>query len=127
MIRFFKSRRPGPTDLTFEEKNSSDYIYHPKDPGKLQDFIDREYKSKGELQGMKQFKKWWDKHRAFKYSHPWQFGRGKNFAREEDEEIWRAALEWVKSHSELYSIIPDVNKELYMISANDIKEELGNG
>lgn len=43
MIRFFKSRRPGPTDLTWEEKNFTDYIYHPKDTGKLQDFIKREF------------------------------------------------------------------------------------
>lgn len=39
MIRFFKSRKPGPTDLTWEEKNFTDYIYHPKDTDKLQDFI----------------------------------------------------------------------------------------
>ena len=31
MTRFFKSRRPGPADLTWEEKNSADYLYHPKD------------------------------------------------------------------------------------------------
>ena len=46
MIRFFKSRRPGPADLTWEEKNSADYIYHPKDTSKLRDFIERERKSK---------------------------------------------------------------------------------
>jgi len=27
MVKFFKSRKPGPTDLTWEEKNSGDYIY----------------------------------------------------------------------------------------------------
>ena len=46
MIRFFKSRRPGPADLTWEEKNSADYLYYPKDTSKLQNFIRRERKSK---------------------------------------------------------------------------------
>ena len=50
MIRFFKSRRPGPADLTWEEKNSADYLYHPKDTSKLRDFIERERKSKEEPQ-----------------------------------------------------------------------------
>lgn len=31
MFRFFKSRRPGPTDLTWKEKMDSDYTYHPKE------------------------------------------------------------------------------------------------
>ena len=46
MVKFFKFRKPGPTDLTWEEKNSTDYIYHPKDTSKLQDFIGRERKPK---------------------------------------------------------------------------------
>ena len=45
MIRFFKSRRPGPTDLTWEEKNNTDYIYCPKDTNKLQGSIKREQKN----------------------------------------------------------------------------------
>ena len=44
MIRFFRSRRPGPTDLTWQEKMDSDYIYHPKDTNILQGFIDRNRK-----------------------------------------------------------------------------------
>lgn len=39
-FRFFKSRSPGPTDLTWREKECTDYIYHPKDTSKLQGFID---------------------------------------------------------------------------------------
>lgn len=45
MVRFFKSRKPGLADLTWEEKNSTDYLYRPKDTKKLQDFIERERKS----------------------------------------------------------------------------------
>ena len=30
MIKFFKSRKPGPTDLTWDEKNASDYCYRPE-------------------------------------------------------------------------------------------------
>jgi hypothetical protein len=40
-FRIFRFRKPGPTDLTWEEKNSTDYIYHPKDTSKLQGFVDR--------------------------------------------------------------------------------------
>ncbi len=57
MIRFFKSRRPGPADLTWEEKNSADYIYHPKDTSKLRDFIERERNSKEEPQQTEQSSK----------------------------------------------------------------------
>jgi len=31
MIRFFKSRKPGPTELTWEEKNPADYRYRSED------------------------------------------------------------------------------------------------
>ncbi len=48
MIRFLRFRRLGPTDLTWEEKNNTDYIYRPKDVSKLRDFISREHKSKNE-------------------------------------------------------------------------------
>lgn len=39
-MRIFRFRKPGPTDLTWEEKNNTDYIYRPKDTSKLQGFID---------------------------------------------------------------------------------------
>jgi len=42
MMRFLKSRKPGPTDLTWQEKNCADYLYHPKDTSKLRDFVKRE-------------------------------------------------------------------------------------
>lgn len=38
MVRFFKSRKPGPTDLTWEEKNSADYLYQLNNTAKSQDF-----------------------------------------------------------------------------------------
>jgi len=43
-LRIFKFRRPGPTDLTWEEKNESSYLYVPKDTSKLQKFIDENRK-----------------------------------------------------------------------------------
>lgn len=43
-MRIFRFRKLGPTDLTWEEKNSTDYRYHPKDTSKLQGFIDRNKK-----------------------------------------------------------------------------------
>ena len=54
MIRFFKSRRPGPADLTWEEKNSADYLYHPKDTSKLRAFIEQERNSEGRSQKAKE-------------------------------------------------------------------------
>lgn len=45
MVRFFKSRRPGLGDLTWEEKNSGDYLYRRKDTKKLREFIEREQNS----------------------------------------------------------------------------------
>jgi len=38
-FRIFCFRKPSPTDLTWKEKANSDYIYHPKDTSKLQNFI----------------------------------------------------------------------------------------
>lgn len=48
MVRFFQSRKLGITDLTWEEKNPSEYIYYPKENyiNKLQKFIQKEGKSK---------------------------------------------------------------------------------
>ena len=53
MVKFFKFRKPGPTDLTWEEKNSADYIYHPKDHSKSGDFIGPERKSEKKPQKRK--------------------------------------------------------------------------
>ena len=38
-FRILHFRKPGPTDLTWEEKNDSDYRYHPKDTSKLQEEV----------------------------------------------------------------------------------------
>lgn len=46
MIRFFRSRKPGPTDLTWEEKNSANYLFDAKNTRKSQDFIEQKSKSK---------------------------------------------------------------------------------
>jgi len=54
MIRFFKSRKSGPADLTWEEKNSADYLYHPKDTSKLRAFIEKEGKSEAKSEEAKQ-------------------------------------------------------------------------
>ena len=50
MIRFFKSRRPGPTDLTWEEKNSADYRYHSEDIDKPETPNKQKYESKQKQQ-----------------------------------------------------------------------------
>lgn len=50
MFRIFKSRRPGPTDLTWEEKNSADYLYHSKDTTKSKKFINQEKKPEEKFQ-----------------------------------------------------------------------------
>jgi hypothetical protein len=42
MVRVFKARKPGPTELTWEEKNSADYRYYPEDDSKLRNFIEQE-------------------------------------------------------------------------------------
>lgn len=42
MVRIFKARKPGPTELTWEEKNSADYRYYPEDDSKLRNFIEQE-------------------------------------------------------------------------------------
>ena len=46
MARVFKVGKPGPTELTWEEKNSADYRYYPEDDSKLRNFIEQEGKSK---------------------------------------------------------------------------------
>jgi len=57
MVKFFKFRKPGPTDLTWEEKNSTDYIYHPKSTSRSREFIGREPQSKEEPQKTEQSSK----------------------------------------------------------------------
>ena len=47
---------------------------------------------------MKQFRKWWEKHRASRGPHTCQSSRGENLAQLADEEIWRACLEWMLSN-----------------------------
>ena len=39
-FRIFRFRKPGPTDLTWQEKHDPNYLYVPKDTSKLQKFID---------------------------------------------------------------------------------------
>jgi len=38
MIRFFIVRKPGPTDLTWDDINSSNYLYRQADLSALKDF-----------------------------------------------------------------------------------------
>jgi len=57
MVKFFKYRKPGPTDLTWEEKNSTDYIYHPKITSNSLDFIGQEQQSKERPQKTEQSSK----------------------------------------------------------------------
>ena len=45
-FRMFRFRRPGLTDLIWEEKNNSDYIYRSKDTSRSQGFIDRNKRGK---------------------------------------------------------------------------------
>ncbi len=47
MVRVFKVRKPGPTELTWEEKNSADYRYYPEDDSKLRNFINKNVNQKG--------------------------------------------------------------------------------
>jgi len=42
VVKIFKMRKPGPTELTWEEKNSADYRYYPEDDSKLRNFIKQE-------------------------------------------------------------------------------------
>lgn len=51
MTKFFKSRRPGPTDLTWQEKECVDYIYYPKDTTKLEGFVRNNKPKKGTKNG----------------------------------------------------------------------------
>ena len=39
-FRMFSFRKPGPADLTWEEKNDMSYLYIPKDTSELQKFVD---------------------------------------------------------------------------------------
>lgn len=57
MVRVFKVRKPGPTELTWEEKNSADYRYYPEDDSKLRNFIEQERKSKGKTQKTNKYSK----------------------------------------------------------------------
>jgi len=41
MIRFFRCRKLGPTDLTWEEKNSANYLFDAKNTRKSQDLSDK--------------------------------------------------------------------------------------
>lgn len=50
MIIFFKIRKPGPTDLTWKEKNPSDYRYHSVDSNKPEANIEEKHKPKQEHQ-----------------------------------------------------------------------------
>ena len=45
-MRIFIARKLGPTDLTWEEKNSADYRYYPDDDTKLKNFIKQGGKKK---------------------------------------------------------------------------------
>lgn len=47
MVIVFKVRKPGPTELTWEEKNSADYRYYPEDDSKLRDFVNKNLNQKG--------------------------------------------------------------------------------
>ncbi len=49
---------------------------------------------------MKEFRIWWEEHRASRGPHTCQSSRGENLAQLADEEIWRAALERVLQASE---------------------------
>lgn len=44
---------------------------------------------------MREFRNWWEKHRASTSPHTCQSARGENLAMLADEEIWRAACEWL--------------------------------
>ena len=57
MVIVFKKRKPGPTELTWEEKNSADYRYYPEDDSKLRNFIKQERKSKGKTQKTNEYSK----------------------------------------------------------------------
>lgn len=43
---------------------------------------------------MREFEKWWQKHRASSSPHTCQSARGENLMRRADAEIWKAALKW---------------------------------
>ena len=47
-LKVIKVRKLGPTELTWEEKNSSDYRYYPDDNSILLNFIKQNLKMKGE-------------------------------------------------------------------------------
>ncbi len=47
---------------------------------------------------MKEFEKWWEKHRASALPHTCQSSRGENLACMADREVWKAALEWVRDN-----------------------------
>ena len=57
MVRVFKVRKPGPTELTWEEKNSADYRYYPEDDSKLRNFIEQERKAKRKTQKTNEYSK----------------------------------------------------------------------
>jgi len=49
MVEFFELKKPGPTDLTWEEKNSGNYVYPRNHGNKQRDACkeqDKEKKSK---------------------------------------------------------------------------------
>ena len=76
---------------------------------------------------MKAFREWWDKHRASKYPHTCQSSRGENLAMLADEEIWKAALEWIlkiKKNGDKLAIIS--NDDILMAIESAIKKELEN-
>ena len=69
---------------------------------------------------MKEFRKWWENHRASTGPHTCQSSRGENLIQLADEEIWRAALEMVLQ----IKITSDPSVYLKMLR-DKIRDELG--
>jgi hypothetical protein len=53
MVKFFYIREPGPTDLTWDEKNSVDYLYRPVDLSVLKPPISKKKESQKTNRGSK--------------------------------------------------------------------------
>ena len=78
MSRMFRIRKLGPTELTWEEKNSADYRYYPDDDSKLRKFIEqnlelkeREMNTKEKVNRIMKYTDWLWKHWKYHFKESW--------------------------------------------------------